>query len=122
MAISQIIQNTISLYDGEKIAGSVLTNPSDSTVIVDTGQLEEGNYLFGFIISNSVAANIDIQHRDAANSSNIDFMRIRIANAGTEYPLFPSKIKIETNQRIRLIMSGGITGGIQANIFYIRVY
>lgn len=122
MAISQIIQNTISLYDGEKVAGSVLTNPADATVIVDTGQLDEGNYLFGFIIENSVAANVDIQHRNSANNANIDFMRVRIANAGTEYPIFPSKIKIETNQRIRLVMSGGITGEIQANIFYIRVY
>lgn len=122
MAISQIIQNTISLYDGEKVAGSVLTNPADTTVIVDTGQLEEGNYLFGFIMESSVAANVDVQHRNAANSANVDFMRIRISDAGTEYPLFPSKIKIETNQRIRLVMSGGITGEIQANIFYIRVY
>lgn len=122
MAISQIIQNTISLYDGEKVAGSVLTNPADTTVIVDTGQLDEGNYLFGFIMESSVAANVDVQHRNAANGANIDFVRIRISDAGTEYPLFPSKIKIETNQRIRLVMSGGITGEIQANIFYIRVY
>lgn len=122
MAISQILQNTISLYDGIKVAGSVLTNPADTTVMVDTGQLEEGNYLFGFIIEASVAANVDIQHRNAANSANIDFIKIRVANAGTEYPLFPSKVRINTNQRVRLVMSGGITGEIQANIFYIRVY
>jgi hypothetical protein len=123
MAISQVIQNTISLYEGIKVAGSVLTNPADTTVIIDTGQLEKGNYLLGFIIETSAAgAAVDIQHRNAANSANIDFVRIRIPNVGTEYPLFPSKIKIDTNERIRLTMSGGITGEIQANIFYIRVY
>jgi len=123
MAVSQIIQNTISLYRGQKIVGSVLTNPTDQTILVDTGALSKDDYLFGFIIETSVAgATVDIQHRNAANSSNIDFIRIRIVNAWTEYPIFPSKIPMDLNERIRVIMSGGITGEIQASIFYIRVY
>lgn len=123
MAISQILQNTISLYNGIKIVGSILTNPADATILADTGALSKDNYLFGFIIETSLAGEIvDIQHRNAANSANIDFIRIRISNAWTEYPIFPSKIPIALNERIRIVQSGAIVGEVQASIFYVRVY
>lgn len=122
MAVTNIVQNTISLEDGEKTVGSLLTNPSSGGVVVDTGQLSEGNYLFGFLVTTSVAAIIDIQHRNAANSANIDSFRTRASQEGTGHILFPSKIRLATNERIRLVMGGTITGELQATIFYVKVY
>lgn len=122
MAISSIIQNTISLEDGIRIVGSLLTNPSSGDITVDTGALSEGNYLFGFLVTTSVAAIIDIQHRNAANSANINSFRTRASQEGTGHILFPSKIRIATSERIRMVMGGTITGELQASIFYVKIY
>ena len=121
MPISLIVRNTISIGDGNKIVGSFVTNPVDNTVLADTGSLVEGNYLFGFITTSSIAATVLLQHRDSLNASNIDAIKIIIAAAGTDYPLFPSKVYINKNERIRIVMSGGIIGEIQGSIFYIKV-
>ena len=113
-------RSTIGIGAGGKAVGNVQTNPVATTVLTDTGQLPAGEYLFGLILYTTVAAVIDIQHRNAGNSANIDFIRINIATAGTEYPLFPSKITIAQNERIRIYLPTGITGDIQGSVFYVK--
>lgn len=120
-AITQIIRSVISVGPGFNLSGNLLTNPIDGTILIDTGELSGGSYYFGFIITSSVAAVVDIQHRDTANANNITLNRIRLASAGTDYPLFPNKISIDQHERIRLALFGGITGEIQGSIFYIQV-
>ena len=113
---------TISIRTGLKYPGDIYTNPADAQVLADTGQLQAGNYLFSFILHATVAAIVDIQHRNVANDGNVDTpVRVSVAANSNEYPFYPSKINIVANQRVRIVLSGGITGNVQASIFSLPV-
>lgn len=120
MGINHYLTTAPGIRDGQKEVGDVLTNPSDGTVLADTGALDAGRYLFGFIISSSASAVADIQHRNAGNSANNDAIRIRTP-AGTEYPIFTNNVRLAANERIRVVTVGAFTGDIQATIFYLPV-
>ena len=106
--------------DGFWTSGSVLTNPTANTIIVDTGALSAGRYLFAISGESDVAWVYDIQHRNAANSANVSAQRRRPAS-GSEDFLFPNKITIAANERVRILLTTGVTGEIQACIFYLEV-
>ena len=101
-------------------SGSILTNPIATTVLVDTGALSAGRYLFSVSAESDVAWIYDIQHRNAANGANVAAQRRRPA-AGSEDFLFPNKITIAENERVRLLLVNGVTGEVQACIFYVEV-
>lgn len=103
---------------GTWAAGAVLSNPTDNTVIVDTGPISPGGeYIFACYAAGSVAAVYDVEHRDAANASTLQSQRSRPA-AGNDYFIFPNKITILNNERVRCSLRGGITGELQISIFF----
>lgn len=108
------------LGDGAWVAGSILTNPADGTVLADTGPLSKGNYLFAVSWSGTAAAVYDVQHRDSANGSNIKSQRRRPA-AGNDDWLLPNKIAIDTNERVRCALVGAYIGETQCSIMYAEV-
>ena len=101
-------------------SGSVLTDPGNDDVIVDTGQLAAGNYLIAISGAGSVDWVYDFEHRDAANAANNDVQRRRPA-AGNDDFIIPNKITLALNERIRAIMDGAITGELQMSIFVVEV-
>lgn len=113
---------TTTLRDGVKVVGSILSNPGGGTLLVDTGALAAGNYLVGFIISHTAATYIDVQHRDSTNTANIENpIRLVYGGGDTEYPMWPSKITIALNQRLRVVMAQALVGDIQASVFLVLV-
>lgn len=105
---------------GTWTSSSVVTNPGSGQVIVDTGPLTAGSYLFGV---NGAADNTwtyDIQWRDSTNTITNQFAR-RIPAAGNDDWLAPNKISIATNERIRVACVGTPTANVQLSIFYMEV-
>lgn len=105
------------------IAGSILTNPSDATVLGDSGELLQGTYLIATTVNATGAAKYRVlilsqdlgtvrysQRRSVAADSNDDY---QIGN----------KVPILGGDHIRVIMDGTVSGGgtIQASIHYMEV-
>lgn len=102
------------------ISSSVVSNPGNNQVIVDTGAMVAGNYLLGV---NGAATNTwtyDVQHRDSTNATTIDFIR-RIPAAGNDDLLFPNKITLAQDERIRVVCVGTPTVDVQLSLFYMEV-
>lgn len=103
---------------GTWTAGAIQTNPADNTIFVDTGAITPGGeYIFAVYAAGSVACVYDVQHRDAANASTLQSQRSRPA-AGNDYFIFPNKITILNNERVRCSLVGAIVGELQASIFF----
>jgi hypothetical protein len=96
--------------------GSVLTNPADGAVIVDSGPLAGSNYLFSISGASSIDWVYDVQLRDATNANTL-FSQRRRCKAGNEDFIFPNKLPMSTNQRLRLVLVGAIVGELQMSIF-----
>lgn len=101
-------------------SGMPVTGPIDGQLLVDTGELDAGNYLFGITGSSSTDWVYDIQQRDATNSTNID-AQLRRPSAGNDDFLFPNKVTVAQGERLRVVMSGGTAGTVQMSIFAIPV-
>src|SRR5712671_4365236 len=111
--------------DGLLIDGTILTNPTDQTVLVDTGPLNISgppgswvDHLFAVTGVSSVALVYDIQHRDATNSTNLHVIRRRFGPGLDDKPL-ANKIAIAANERIRVVLQGSVTGEVQSIIEYV---
>lgn len=102
---------------GTWTSGAVLTNPADQTVLVDTLAITPGGeFIFAIYMAGSVAMVYDVQLRDAANATTLNFQRSRPA-AGNDYMIFPNKITLTAGQRIRCLLQGAIVGEAQGSIF-----
>lgn len=119
--IEQVTGSTVFVGEGAWTAGSVLTNPVDTTVLVDTGALPAGRYLFAIHGTSSVAAVFDVQHRNAANGANNAAQRRRPIAGDIDF-IIPNEITLADQERLRVVLVGGITGEIQLSIFVKPVY
>ncbi len=106
--------------------GAILTNPVDQTVLVTTGSLsltssDTGTaFLLAAHGTSSVAWVYDfVQY--ASDGSTIQHRQRRRLASGTEDFVLPSKIVLKDNERISLVLQGGITGEVQMSIFYVPV-
>lgn len=101
--------------DGQWFEGDILTNPTNGTVLVDTGPLLKGVYLIAVTGAGSADWVYDLQHRDSANATTVEGQRRRPA-AGNEDWVFGNKIPVDTNERIRAVLVGNVTGEIQMSL------
>lgn len=92
------------------------TNPTDATVLADTGALTPAIYEFTYILTASAATVFLIQHRNAANLASVAEFRIRVPAGETKtYSLGKKSIRT-ANERVRIITEGVIVGAAQAMI------
>lgn len=106
--------------EGTWVSSSVVTNPGNGQVIVDTGALTAGRYLFGV---NGAADNTwtyDVQHRDSTNATTLNFVR-RIPASGNDDLLFPNKVTVAQDERVRVVCVGTPTINLQLSIFYMEL-
>ncbi|RJQ37450.1 MAG: hypothetical protein C4555_06350 [Dehalococcoidia bacterium] len=120
MALKRLPTSTWQIGAGQWVDGDIDTNPSDGDVLVDTGALPEGNYLFTVVGRATVQATYEVQVRNAANNSTLSSQRRTIAANGNDYFPLPNKILLSQNQRLRCVQSGNLTGDIELSIFYLE--
>lgn len=105
--------------------GTVQANPPANTVLADTGAITAADtasgveYMFTVVISASAAAQVRIEHRDAANANNISVVTLLVPASLVWFPL--NKL-IKNGERVRVVQDQALTGNISAVINMIRVH
>lgn len=96
------------------------TNPTTATVLADTGALPSGMYQVFIIGGCSVAAKMNVEHRNSENTASVsDNITLRLA-AG-QSAQFALKFAINTNERIRIVPQAAITGEGEAAVQVFRI-
>ena len=105
------------LSDGDWFGGAVLTNPATNAILDDSGALLGGNYLFAVIAGGTVAFVADVEHRNAANSANVNAMRIYVPANSTILIPFPNDVVLAVDERVRVKLVAGVTGDVSMALF-----
>jgi hypothetical protein len=102
------------------VSGAVITNPTTGLTIVDTGPLTTAaNYLFAVTGSCDASWTYEVRHLDVGLAT-LHAVR-RIPAAGNDDLLFPNKIRLENNERLRVVCIANATANVQLSIFWIEV-
>lgn len=93
------------------------TNPTDESVLADTGALNAGHY-YGFAtISASAAAQFRIERRNAANSAAVGAAILVYVPAG-DVRQIAFAFTVVASERIRVVMDDALTGTAGATLNY----
>lgn len=95
--------------------GDSTVNPGAAQVLVDTGPLFTGEFDVVVAVNISVQAILSFELRDAANTTTLKSISLRVATAN-----FKDKyeaIGIGNGQRLRLTAGAGFTGTVEADMF-----
>lgn len=106
------------------VGAGIQTNPAVNTILADTGALAAASsdgheYDFLVVVSASASADISIEHRNAANSANVE-SAVHIVPASL-IAIFV-QAKMAKGERLRVIMAAGLTGRISATIHLVRAH
>ena len=93
-----------------------LTNPVDTTLAADTGALAPGIYDVLIVSSASANAQLFIQRRNVANDANVGDVSSFYTPAAQSNE-FRCRYFVDKNERLRVIMDGGITGTAAVTIY-----
>lgn len=105
---------------GSWVAGGLTVNPSTNDVIVDTGALAAGPYVFEFLLDSTVDTRLIIEHRNAANSATLKSKEVPLATNSWVQIVLGNDLDLLENERLRAIMKAGITGTVQGSIIYAK--
>lgn len=96
-------------------------NPTTASVMADTGALTPGVYEILVMASASADAQMQVEHRNAANDGVVSDTAIFYI-AGGSGAEFRGRYDINTtSERFRVMMNGNLTGDAVATIFAWRV-
>lgn len=107
------------------VGNGIQTNPGINTILADTGALPQASadgheYDFLIVVSSTAAADVSIEHRNAANGANVEAATHVMPNS--LIALFV-QAKMAKNQRLRLIMAATLAAGrISATIHRVRAH
>lgn len=105
--------------------GTITTNPAINTVLADGLARAEAptpdgvEYDYLVVISASAAADVSIEHRNAANGANVEVVT-HILPASLIALLI--QVRLAQNERLRVIMAAALTGRISASLHKIRAH
>lgn len=95
-------------------------NPAHAAILADTGQLAEGWYDVTYLVGCTVNHySIMMQHRDAANTGNIDRINTPVA-AYIPVVLTLKNIYLAANERFRIYVNNAVVGTVVSNIYWVR--
>jgi hypothetical protein len=97
--------------------GGILTNPATDAIVADTGAYVGGQTQITAVIASTVASILIVEHRNAANTANINSQAV-IVSANETYVLQIPGVSLAPNERFRVRLFAGITGSLQASLFY----
>ncbi len=93
----------------------VVANPAAGAILADTGQAPaKGEYTVYVVAWASAAAQMTLQHRDAANAANIAAVEFGVPAGDTVS--FSLPFSLDVNERVRVVMRAALTGNAAAAI------
>lgn len=102
------------------VTEGVKNSPSSGTVLADTGALSGvGGYnIRPIILAANVSAEVELQHRDSTNSSNVWSQRFWLGatNPGGIDSSLP--FQLASNERLRIVTTSLTLGSVQASFYY----
>lgn len=102
---------------GTLVTGTLQTNPITTTVLVTTGNLVAGQYLFQIIIAASASSVYSIELLDASDAVvQTTIVRV-LANNTLSVPM-SGAIQLQTNYELRVVPQTSFTGTVAASILY----
>jgi len=96
-------------------SGGELTDPADNALAADTGALSAGIYELRITVGASAAADVAVERRNAANGANVGAVPVIKVPAG-QSGQYLFTFKLETSERVRVIMDDALTGTIAVTI------
>lgn len=106
------------------VVSAVATAPIASAVIADSGQLAAGTYRVevaaGFSDTLAAGKHLVVEHRDAANTGNINTLGLVPAGVALDFTV--ERVVVALNQRIRVV--NGAVAGAAGSVAHgaVRVY
>jgi hypothetical protein len=99
------------------VTAGILNNPAANTILADTGALASaGSATIQVILGADIAAVATLEHRNAANSANINAQVIATGANQAFIAEFPN-LSWAVNERFRVRLNNAIVGNAQASIF-----
>lgn len=103
---------------GDWYSGDLEVNAADDATIATTGQLQEGWYFIQMRAYSSVDSIVELVHRDAANTADVDAQRVACKEViGNADFIIATKVFVNEGERYIARMDGAVVGNIQASIF-----
>jgi hypothetical protein len=98
-------------------SGGVKVNPAANDILADSGAIAaDQSVTFKIIVACTVAAAPVLEHRNAANDTNLHSHIFPMPANGILDVNFQYPVPLATNERIRVRINAGITGQIQASL------
>jgi hypothetical protein len=104
--------------------GAVYTNPTAGTVLAESlarslpaGEIVEHEYVL--VVSSDVSTQVEIQHRDNQNVSNLEAFRLIVPATVTAFPVF---VGLRLNERVRVVAAQNVTGNVSAVLMGVALY
>jgi hypothetical protein len=89
------------------------TDPADTTVLADSGALSAGTYEIRALLGANTQTEVDVQHRNAANSGNIVAHRVY---TGPNSGMYVFTMTLADGERVRVAMAAALTGHAAASL------
>jgi len=107
--------------DATRAIGAELTNPAGGTQVAATGALAAGAYLVGFLVSANAAAEILLNHVNAAGTGNVWSLVVFVPANGQGGPiLIPVKDAVAVGESYSLTMNAALVGRIHGGIWCVN--
>ena len=94
----------------------VQVNPAAGAVLADSGALAAGQTEVTVIFGGNIAAVATIEHRNAANTANLNSQVIACLANDVIQAKLPG-VPIAASERIRVTLNATIVGSVQASVF-----
>jgi hypothetical protein len=95
-----------------------ITNPSDGQLLADTGPLAATAFVPTLLCWSTVACNITLHHRNAANTADLHTQQLSLTTFFLNFQTIglPTAIILGLNERLTLTLDTAFTGQIQISI------
>ncbi len=114
-AVTALPTMPVRYDDGDIVNSGPTVNPAAGQVIADTGQLGPGRHLVHWVLNTSVAADLHLEWRNAADAATLATWPffIDVGNAS----MFESlALEFSLNERLRVITPVAVVGTVNATV------
>jgi hypothetical protein len=91
------------------------TNPTEGTLMADTGATPAGSYAVGVLAAGTVLTTIRLEYRDSSNTSNNASQILKVQANSTVQVTLP--VYLADDERVRAVMDADAGGKCQVSLF-----
>lgn len=116
LLITAALLFSTAAFGGVPVTGGAFTNPAINTILADSGQVTDNTHEIYALCASTVAAVIVLEHRDAANATNVWSQYLILPANTTTQIVFIKWVVTTLNERVRFRLNAAITGSVQCSV------